>query len=290
MESFIELLKLEIIATINGLVGTEPEVAQKDIIVIDESSSVDLPIAKINVAISGAFESSACVFVSPSLATALSDMMLGGEGEFKDTMEDDDVDAIKEVVSNILGSLSNSLNSQKVLPKLNFSAQDASFEQTDSLDLSGFSKMLSYAFKLNNIEDVIIFAFDETFIENIAKKEAPQQEVSQETPEFTMPVSKAAASSDASLSPEELKNISLLMDVKLTLRVRIGQKKMLLRDVIGMDIGSIVELEQLANEPLDILVDNKKIAEGEVVIVDGNFGIQITSIGSKKERLQQLRG
>jgi flagellar motor switch protein FliN/FliY len=55
-----------------------------------------------------------------------------------------------------------------------------------------------------------------------------------------------------------------------------------------MDIGSIVELNQLANEPLDILVDNKKIAEGEVVIVDGNFGIQIISIGSKKDRFNQL--
>jgi flagellar motor switch protein FliN/FliY len=79
------------------------------------------------------------------------------------------------------------------------------------------------------------------------------------------------------------------MDVRLTIRVRIGTKKMLLRDVINMDIGSIIELNQLANEPLDILVDNKKIAEGEVVIVDGNFGIQITTIGSKKERLEQLK-
>jgi flagellar motor switch protein FliN/FliY len=63
---------------------------------------------------------------------------------------------------------------------------------------------------------------------------------------------------------------------------------MLLKDVINMDIGSIVELNQLANEPLDVLVDDKKIAEGEVVIVDGNFGIQITSIGTKKERMNAL--
>jgi flagellar motor switch protein FliN/FliY len=63
---------------------------------------------------------------------------------------------------------------------------------------------------------------------------------------------------------------------------------MLLKDVINMDIGSIVELNQLANEPLDLLVDDKKIAEGEVVIVDGNFGIQITSIGTKKERMHAL--
>jgi flagellar motor switch protein FliN/FliY len=55
-----------------------------------------------------------------------------------------------------------------------------------------------------------------------------------------------------------------------------------------MDLGSVIELDQLVNEPLDILVEDKKIAEGEVVIVDGNFGIQITNINTKRERLEQL--
>ena len=64
---------------------------------------------------------------------------------------------------------------------------------------------------------------------------------------------------------------------------------MLLKDVLNMDIGSVIELNQLANDPLEILVDDKVIALGEVVIVDGNFGVQITSIGSKRDRLTQLR-
>lgn len=64
---------------------------------------------------------------------------------------------------------------------------------------------------------------------------------------------------------------------------------MILKDVVSMDIGSVVELDQLVNDPLEILVDDKVIAKGEVVIVDGNFGIQITDIGTKKERLEQLK-
>jgi flagellar motor switch protein FliN/FliY len=56
-----------------------------------------------------------------------------------------------------------------------------------------------------------------------------------------------------------------------------------------MDIGSVIELNQLANDPLEILVDDHVIAEGEVVIVDGNFGVQITTIGTKRERLNQLK-
>jgi flagellar motor switch protein FliN/FliY len=91
------------------------------------------------------------------------------------------------------------------------------------------------------------------------------------------------------LNADEINNISLIMDVKLPVRVRIGKKKMLLKDVLNMDIGSVIELNQLANDPLEILVDNHVIAEGEVVIVDGNFGVQITSIGSKRERLTQLK-
>ena len=56
-----------------------------------------------------------------------------------------------------------------------------------------------------------------------------------------------------------------------------------------MDIGSVIELNQLANDPLEILIGDKVIALGQVVIIDGNFGIQITQIGSKRERLQQLK-
>ena len=58
--------------------------------------------------------------------------------------------------------------------------------------------------------------------------------------------------------------------------------------MIAMDIGSVVELNQLANDPLEVLVDDKVIAKGEVVIVDGNFGIQITEIAPKKDRIEQL--
>jgi flagellar motor switch protein FliN/FliY len=91
------------------------------------------------------------------------------------------------------------------------------------------------------------------------------------------------------LSSDEMNNIALIMDVKLPVRVRIGKKRMLLKDVLNMDIGSVIELNQLANDPLDILVDNHVVAQGEVVIVDGNFGVQITTIGTKKERLTQLK-
>ena len=88
---------------------------------------------------------------------------------------------------------------------------------------------------------------------------------------------------------EELDNLRLLLGVELKLSVRIGSKKMLLKDVVNIDIGTTIELEQLASEPLEILVNEIKIAEGEIVVIDGKFGVQITKISSKVERLTKLR-
>lgn len=300
MDAFIDLLKGEIGATINGLIGLEPEVDLKEVEDLNADSNIIPPMTKMEISVSGDFDANVLVLVPPQLATALSDMMLGGEGESRDDMEEDDIDAIKEVVSNIMGSISNSLNSQNEIPKLNFSVTEALFISDDEIALDGFSKMAIYDFKINSIENIIMFAFDHDFTNNIEGGSSVEEEdvgggaIDTPTPSGggggAPMIAPDSQMGEAGLNAEEIKNISLLMDVKLTLRVRIGQKKMLLRDVIGMDIGSIVELDQLANEPLDILVDNKKIAEGEVVIVDGNFGIQITSIGTKKERLQQLKG
>ena len=68
----------------------------------------------------------------------------------------------------------------------------------------------------------------------------------------------------------------------MKLSVRLGTKVCLLRDVISWDIGEIIELSQMTNEPLDILVNGVIIGKGEAVIVDGKFGVKIKSIGVKK--------
>jgi flagellar motor switch protein FliN/FliY len=137
----------------------------------------------------------------------------------------------------------------------------------------------------------MMFVIDEK-IEAAISGEAASAEASSNSNNENSSASTSSSSggSSSGFQPDEDSNINLIMDVKLPVRVRIGGKKMLLRDVLSMDIGSVIELNQLANDPLDILVDNHVIAQGEVVIVDGNFGVQITTIGSKKDRLNQLKG
>ena len=286
--TFIELLQKEMIATVNGLLGSAPAVSLKGEENLRADSNIVPPVAVINVGFGGAAQGKGLVVMLPQLATALSDMMLGGEGAGKETMEEDDIDATKEIVSQILGALSSTLAAQNELPKFEIKAENASFiGADDSLELGGYARMYTFNFQIAAIESAVMVVIDNAVITALEKKpDAPAPFNGTAAPAASAPAPEHAHQ----LTPEELKNIGMLMDVRLTVRVRIGKKQMLLRDVINMDIGSIVELDQLANEPLDILVDNKKVAEGEVVIVDGNFGVQITSIGTKRERLEQLKG
>jgi len=73
-------------------------------------------------------------------------------------------------------------------------------------------------------------------------------------------------------------NMDRINDINLKVSLRIGSTKMLLKDIIDINIGKIIELNQLANEPLEIWVENNLIGYGEVVVVDGNFGVEIVNL------------
>ena len=285
MGTFVQLLQQEIVSTIEGLTGIAPKVELNK----EESgeSKIKLvpPLARLDVSVDGDMHGRMRVTIATSIATAIGDMMLGGEGEEKEEMDDEDLDAIKEVISNILSSFSRSLGSQKNMPKLNFTIDKVSYiDPNNEIDFKGFEKLFIYNLSIHNSHDNIAFAINSDLVSIIGEEgQASFQKVVEEQ------VQETAKKPALSMSQEELSNIELIKDVKLPIRVRIGSKKMLLKDVLSMDIGSVIELDQLANDPLEILVGDKVIAMGEVVIVDGNFGVQIGEIGTKRERLEKLR-
>lgn len=83
-------------------------------------------------------------------------------------------------------------------------------------------------------------------------------------------------------------NISLLMDVYMEMTVELGRTKKPIKEILGMGEGTIIELDKLAGEPVDILVNHKLIATGEVVVIDENFGVRVTEIVSPAERMKDL--
>jgi flagellar motor switch protein FliN/FliY len=83
-------------------------------------------------------------------------------------------------------------------------------------------------------------------------------------------------------------NIGLIMDVFMEMTVELGRTRKLIKDILGMGEGTIIELDKLAGEPVDILVNHKLIAKGEVVVIDENFGVRVTEIVSPMERMSDM--
>ena len=85
------------------------------------------------------------------------------------------------------------------------------------------------------------------------------------------------------------RRLELLLDVPLSVTVELGRTRMTIQELLSLGPGSVVELDKVAGEPLDIVVNDRLVARGEAVVVNDKFGIRITDIVSKSERLARLR-
>lgn len=277
MNDFLKVFVDEATSTIEGLTGKSAKFSEYQEFDVGAQDSIKPPLVRaiFNVSDGGKFG----LLVSAVLMGAITEWMMGEtEISKKSELDSDAMDGAKEVVSNIISSVSTTLGAQKEIPKISLMLERCDFV-ADSLDLDIFHKLFFYDVQIADLNEKFALVMDERLYNTLTQGNTQGE------------------SADGSESSEskiikiegELKNINLIMDVRLPIRVRIGNKKMLLKDVLTMDIGSVVELNQLANDPLEILIGDKRVAYGEVVIVDGNFGVQITEIGTKKERLEQLR-
>ncbi|MGN4126193.1 flagellar motor switch phosphatase FliY [Lysinibacillus sphaericus] len=91
------------------------------------------------------------------------------------------------------------------------------------------------------------------------------------------------------ISQSEARNLNMLLDIPLQVTVELGRTKRSVKEILELASGSIIELDKLAGEPVDILVNSRLIAKGEVVVIDENFGVRITDVLSQAERLNNLR-
>jgi flagellar motor switch protein FliN/FliY len=96
-------------------------------------------------------------------------------------------------------------------------------------------------------------------------------------------------SADAGLDAETAKNLDMVMDIPIQLTVELGHTKMPIRTLLQLAQGSVVELNELAGEPLDVFVNGCLVAQGEVVVVNEKFGIRLTDIITPSERLKKIR-
>ncbi len=118
----------------------------------------------------------------------------------------------------------------------------------------------------------------------------PQEQSSDEESDISIPTTlgEKPEVGDTIYSPLEPK-LELLYDLQLPVSIELGRTNMLIRDILYLGRGSVIEFDKLVSEPVDILVNGKKIAEGEVVVIDKHFGIRITTLVDPTERLKSIK-
>lgn len=223
-------------------------------------------------------------YIPTATATQFEYLMLGGVTDLKDSIDDEIADAVKEIISTISGSVVTSVNAQGFddISGMKFTLGDS--EIINCSDIENKAESYKFVFKLNDDDYELIIGFDEnilSLIPSIVGKVKDDTTVQTGVTTSTE-VTGAGSILNSLLGEESVDNLRLLFDIKMKLSVRLGTKVCLLRDVISWDIGEIIELSQMTNEPLDILVNGVVIGKGEAVIVDGKFGVKIKSIGVKK--------
>lgn len=90
------------------------------------------------------------------------------------------------------------------------------------------------------------------------------------------------------IKTDDNRNLDLILDISVPISVELGRTSMLVKDILALTQGSIVELDRIAGSPVDLMVRGKLIAQGEVVVVDENFGLKITNICGSEERVKNL--
>jgi flagellar motor switch protein FliN/FliY len=278
-----KIIRDEIVNTLENLLSTSVNI--NDVEKLNGDELGDEQCIKIDTSFSLSGSNSSWNFVIPTpTATKFEYLMLGGVTDLKESIDDEITDAVKEIISTICGSITTSVNAQGFadISDVKFDLGDSSVIQCgDSGDQSHiykFSITLSdETMELYVLFDDVVFPYIEglseggTVLDDVPASPAPL--------EVQAPVNSVLSTL---LGEESVDNLRLLFDIKLRLSVRLGTKVCLLRDVISWDIGEIIELTQMTNEPLDILVNGVVIGQGEAVIVDGKFGVKIKYIGEPK--------
>lgn len=94
---------------------------------------------------------------------------------------------------------------------------------------------------------------------------------------------------DAPISAEERRKLDTILDIPVTIAMEVGRSQISIRNLLQLNQGSVVELDRVAGEPLDVLVNGTLIAHGEVVVVNDKFGIRLTDVISQIERIKKLK-
>ncbi len=252
--------------------------------------------------------------IEPHVVAVIADIMMGGGGEnVSDELDDIKLSAVGEAMNQMMGAAATSLSE---IIKKQVDISPPAVEETDFDDESiNFppvyegDRVIEVHFKMKVgeiVEGDMMQLMSPSFAKQFASfltntlpsemEKEPQEEIPESVEEI-VEKTKERPQSVKKVEFQELEEsthvpsakLDALLDIPLDISVELGRTSMTLKQVLDLGSGSLVELDKLTGEPVDILVNGKAIAEGEVVVIGENFGIRITKILSKKERLYSLK-
>lgn len=221
---------------------------------------------------------------SPEFASQLYAWMIESEPEGE--LNDEHLEGIKEAADQIFGRIKMAITSDDapIMEDLKL-FQAATLEDVNDIikEVEGNTAKLNLDIGDKSFEMIYHFLpFEFNQEEGAEETAAEENSVDVQPAEFE-------AMTGKSITNNSSKNIDMLMDVELEVAVELGRKPVLISDVLKLGKGSILELEKSAGENLDIMVNGRKLAEGEVVVIDEHFGIRITQLISPQDRVQLLQ-
>ncbi len=262
-------------------------------------------------------------------AAVISDLMLGGTGENPtEIMDEIKLSAVQEAMNQMMGSAATSmstvfqkkidisppsldiLNIQKgegteLIPQDDVFVKVSFNLKVGTLIDSNIMQLLSISFAKSLVEELLVPSAEgtATSIEkesdlNEKQTEQPaaeyiQHEETQQAEPVHVPVDVQPASfsefEHVSSPQGDSRNLDMLLDIPLQVTVELGRTKRTVQEILALSSGSIIELDKLAGEPVDILINSKLIAKGEVVVIDENFGVRVTDIISQRDRINKLK-
>jgi flagellar motor switch protein FliN len=235
--------------------------------------------------------------------TMLVDLMLGGDGAPASELAGDSRDALAETFNQIMGSANQTLSdlAGETLSIANveiFSEESSSAKALEELLGPGPFHDLPLATTQESLATAIHILIPDLLVQQLKRKlglgepapaPVPVPQAAAPAPAAPPPpVAAGAMAAPAPSAPVDTGNLDLLLDIELPVMVRMGQTEMQLGELLKLTPGSILELNRAADAPVELLVNSKVIAKGEVVVVDGNFAFRITEIESTAARIRSL--
>ncbi|RBQ31341.1 flagellar motor switch protein FliY [Arcobacter sp. FW59] len=217
-------------------------------------------------------------------------LILGGMGDLvKENIDDETIDAVNEIVSNICGSFCTAANAQGFPDVVGMKSEIKSSKKVDKNVLDNKKESFVFQSLLDEDEAPLVIYFDKLFLPFFSSITGVEEDIKPQVVTAPPPSPQTPVISNNSVSVSNpSKNLELLYNVRLKLSVRLGTKIVLLKDILRWDVGEIIELEQMVNEPLELLINGVKIGEGEAVIVEGKFGLKIKRIVNEDLKIDKI--